>query len=312
LSLSKGSPSGRPTRDRSRCGRPVLAVLLDVLLPAVVLLGSPLVWADGQLRVDFIDVGQGDAALITSPTGKTVLIDGGPRTSSRSLMAFLTDHTHGPLDLILLTHRHEDHEGGLPIAVRKIGARLFLDAPMPHSGEDYTALLRALEAREVPARMATRGRTIDLGGGAMMTLVGPPDPLIVGSREDVNANSVLVRLTFGTFAVLFMGDAEATTEAWLLSSGTTIQASVLKVAHHGSRYASRVGFLRAVRARIAIISVGTGNRYGHPAPETLGRLARAGATIYRTDMSGNITIETDGTAIHVSTSRGGQETLKVP
>jgi competence protein ComEC len=290
----------------------VLVSLLGAFVATMALLGSLPAWADGSLRVDFIDVGQGDAALVTSPTGKTLLIDGGPRRSSHILMAFLTAHTHGPLDLILLTHRHEDHEGGLPVAVRRIGARLFLDAPIPHSGGDYTALMRALDAGKVPARVAVRGRVIDLGGGAILTLVGPPDPLIVGTREDVNANSVVARLTFGTFAVLFEGDAEAATEEWLLTSGATIHASVLKVAHHGSRYASRVAFLRAVGARLAVISVGTGNKYGHPATETLRRLARAGASVYRTDMDGTVTIETDGTSIRVSTTRGREETLRAP
>src|SRR5665213_3409902 len=282
--------------------------LLGALL-AIAALGSPPARAAEKLRLDFIDVGQGDAALITSPTGKTVLIDGGPRKSSAALLEFLTRHTHGPLDLILLTHRHEDHLGGLAAAVRQIGARQFLDAPIPHAGAAYTALLRALQARGVVVRQATRGRRIDLGGGAEMTLVGPPEPPIVGSRSDVNANSVVALVTFGKFAALFAGDAEAPTEAWLLSSNVELAASVLKVPHHGSRYASGLRFLRAVGARVAIISAGAGNDYGHPAPQTLERLARSGASIYRTDQDGDVEIESDGQSIQVRAARGRREKL---
>ena len=284
------------------------------LLLASALLGAALLWpapalAAGTLRVDFIDVGQGDSALVTSPTGKTVLIDGGPHSSAGALTAFLRARVHAPLDLILLTHRHEDHLGGLPEVVRELGARQFVDAPVPHPQKGYTALMQALEARGALVRQATRGRTIDLGGGATLTLLGPPEPLITGSHSDVNANSVVVRLTYRGFSVLFAGDAEAPTETWLLTSGVTLRSVVLKVAHHGSRYASSAPFLQAVGARIAVVSVGAGNRYHHPASATLGRLARMGATVYRTDMDGDVTIESDGSSVRVQTARGRQEAV---
>jgi competence protein ComEC len=282
-----------------------------LLLAFLALLLQPTARAAGVLRVDFIDVGQGDSALVTSPTGKTVLIDGGPRRSSRALTTFLAAHTKGPIDLILLTHRHEDHLGGLSAVVRSIGARLFLDAPVAHSGPAYAELVRMLAANGVDARLATRGRKIDLGGGATITLVGPPEPAIVGSRSDVNANSVVARLDYGTFSVLFAGDAEAPTEAWLLASGAEIHATVLKIAHHGSRYASSPHFLRAVGARIAVVSAGTGNDYGHPAPETLARVAHSGASVYRTDMDGDVAIETDGLTVHIHASSGREETQAV-
>jgi competence protein ComEC len=265
---------------------------------------APRAWgAPAPLRVTFVDVGQGDAALVTSPAGKTVLIDGGPASHGRSLASWLAARVHGPLDLILLSHRHEDHLGGLPDVVRRIGARLFLDAPAAHAGPDYARLMRELAARGIPARQAARGRRIDLGGGAVITLLGPPEPPITGSRSDVNANSVVARLTFGRVSFLFAGDAEAPTEAWLLGSGQELRADVLKVAHHGSRYASGMRFLRAVRPRVAVISAGAGNEYGHPAPITLQRLARVGADVYRTDLDGDVTVETDGAGLHVRSAR---------
>jgi len=281
----------------------LLAVALSAALPAR---------AAGTLRIDFIDVGQGDAALITSPTGKTVLVDGGPSRAARALNTFLDAETDRPLDLILLSHRHEDHLGGLAAAVHHRGARLFLDAPVPHPGPAYTALMHELEDRQVAVRQATRGRRIDLGGGAVMTLLGPPDPPITGSRSDVNANSVVARLSYGKFAVLFTGDAEAPTEQWLLAAGAPVQATVLKVAHHGSRYASRVGFLRQVGAQVAVVSVGARNEYHHPAPQTLEHLARSGAHVYRTDVDGTVTLETDGTTLRLHTTHGRSERLELP
>jgi competence protein ComEC len=286
-------------------------VVAALLLAWALRFGGP-AHATGTLRIDFIDVGQGDAALVTSPTGKTVLIDGGPDRSAYALTRFLDAQTKGPLDMILLSHRHEDHLGGLPTVVHQLGARLFLDAPVANPGSSYTALMHELADRQVVVRQATRGRQVALGAGAALTLIGPPDPPISGSRSDVNANSVVARLSYGRFAVLFTGDAEAPTEAWLLSSGATLRATVLKVAHHGSRYASRAAFLDQVGARIAIVSVGAHNGYHHPAPSTLKHLAGRGAHVYRTDVDGTVTLETDGAVVRIRTTGGRRETLELP
>lgn len=306
-------PGGGPRRHAQMHLRPVVRRwrgLIRLLAFALGVGTAGAAWAAPSLRIDFIDVGQGDAALITSPTGKTVLIDGGPRKSARALTAFLARHVHGPVDLVLLSHRHEDHVGGLPAAIRQVGARQFMDAVEPHESAAYATLMRTLDAQGIPVRQATRGRAIDLGGGVRMVLLGPPEPAIHGSRSDVNANSVVVRLTFGAFSALFTGDAEAPTEAWLLQSGAPLHASVLKVAHHGSQYSSGAAFLRSVGARIAVVSVGRVNEYGHPADETLQRLAAGGAAVYRTDRDGDVTIETDGSAIELRTAEGRRQSFQ--
>jgi len=259
--------------------------------------------ATGLLRIDFLDVGQGDAALVTSPTGKTVLIDGGPPDAADALVARLS-RLGRPLDLILLSHRHLDHLGGLPRVVREVGTRMFLDAPFPHPSPAYARLLDALAERGVEVKDASRGRAIDLGGGATLTLLGPPEPPLSRTRSDVNANSVVARLQFGATSVLFLGDAEADTERWLLDEqADRLPSRVIKVAHHGSRHSSTVRFVDAVKAEIAVVSASARNSYGHPAAETLERWERAGARVYRTDRDGDVTVTTDGEGVTVTTAR---------
>ena len=265
----------------------------------------------GRLRVDFMDVGQGDAALVTSPTGKTVLIDGGLPEAGNTVVAFLDGHGIAMLDLVFLTHRHADHLGGLRAVVDKHGTRMFLDAPYPHEIQEYDRLLALLDKQHVPVRQAERGRTIDLGGDTRLTLLGPPEPPLSNTRSDVNANSVVSRIDFGKVAVLFAADAEAQTERWLLDSQANLRAAVLKVAHHGSRYSSTPAFLQAVNPLVAVVSVGAGNEYHHPDPQTLGRLARMGTHVFRTDIDGPVAIESDGGKIEVLV-HGRREVFQVP
>jgi competence protein ComEC len=278
-----------------------------VLLVATMLCGlAARAAAAPPVRIEFVAVGQGDATIVTSPTGKTVLIDGGPHDAGPALVEHLRARLAGgarPLDLVLLTHRHADHLGGLAEVIRTIGARLYMDAPFAHPSPAYASLMRLLAARAVPVRTAERGRRIAIGGGAFLTLLSPPQPVLTGTRSDVNANSVVVRLDYGQTAALFAADAEAPTERWLLDSGATLAASVLKVAHHGSRYSSGGAFLRAVNPTVAVISVGQGNDYGHPAPETVARLERRGARVFRTDRDGTITVELDGARVMARAAR---------
>ena len=263
------------------------------------------------LRIDFVDVGQGDGALVTGPTGKRVLIDGGPREAGPTLAALLRAQHAAQIDLVLLTHRHEDHLGGIAEVARAVPVRLFMDAPFEHRSQVYEQLLETLQERHVIVRAATTGRTIDVGGGATLTMLGPPEPPIRRSRSDVNANSVVARLDYGAVGVLFAADAEPQTERWLLASGARLPAQILKVAHHGGRYSSTAPFLSAVAPAIAVISVGEPNEYGHPTPEALARLEQAHAHIYRTDRDGTVTIETDGARLTITTARGKREILPV-
>ena len=276
-----------------------------------VLLGSLLGTAGAEateLAVTFFDIGQGDSAMIVSPTGKHVLIDGGPPEAGDRLLAALSRHRVSQLDLIVLSHPHADHLGGLKKVVSTLPVRMFLDAAFPTTSPSYAGLLSLLATRGVEVKQAALGRQIDLGDGAALTLLGPPSPWLANTRSDVNANSVLVRLTWRARSALFTGDAEPETERWLLGRPLTgsqsLQAELLKVAHHGGRFSSTAPFLQAVGPRLAVISVGVGNDYGHPTPEALGRLAQTGARILRTDQDGEVTVRSrDGQPWQVETAR---------
>jgi len=257
-----------------------------------------------KLHVDFLDVGHGDATLITSPTGKTVLIDGGLEEAGPGIVSFLRSKNACPLDMILLTHRHADHLGGLVHVIESCGVRLYLDAPYPHDSSIYAKLLRVLESRKVPVRQAERGRLIDLGDGARLLLLGPPSPILAGGDSDVNANSVVSRLDYGKGSVLFAADAEELGERWLLESGAELRATVLKVGHHGARHSSTLRFLSAIMPLAAVISTEADDPK-HPHPETMARLAQVGAQVFRTDLDGTIALEMDGESL---TLRGGAHT----
>ncbi len=251
------------------------------------------------LEITFLSVGEGDATLIVSPTGKTVLVDAGPPEAGRMLAHRL--ERYAPLDLVVLTHRHLDHLGGLAQVIEHVGVRLLLDSDVDHPSPAYDQLVRVLTERHVAMRAAEVDRRIDLGGGAVLRILGPPRPRLAGTRSDVNANSIVARLDYRDFSLLIMGDAEAPTERDLLARGVPLAARVLKVAHHGSRYSSTMPFLRAVHPELAVISAGAHNRYGEPHPQTVARLLRAGAHVYRTDVDGDVHLSTNGHKVEVTT-----------
>ena len=263
-----------------------------------------------ELAVTFFDIGQGDSTLIVSPTGKRVLIDGGPPEAGERLVGYLAARRISSIDLVILTHPHADHLGGLKRVVGAVPIKMFIDAAYPSNSPGYTGLLNALSMRGVVVKQATAGRQMDLGGGALLTFLGPPTPWLTHTRSDINANSVVARLTWQNRTALFTGDSEPETERWLLAQkdrgAGVLRAELLKVAHHGGRFSSTTAFLQAVAPRIAVISVGTGNDYGHPTPEALARLTEVGARVLRTDLSGEVTVRSrDGQPWTVQPARSG-------
>lgn len=252
--------------------------------------------AAGKMRVEVLDVGQGDGILITSPGGKRVLIDASIK--SADVVGLLRSRGVKTLDLVVATHPHADHIGGLQDVFEAFPVKLYTDSGQAHTTQTYIDLMAAIEARGIAYRPAQRGQSYSLDDGIRIEVLSPPESALSGTRSDLNSNSVVMRLTHGKTCFLFTGDSEEPTEALLLQGGLG-HCAVLKVAHHGSNHSTTDSFLRELKPQVALISCGVANRYKHPGDETLVRLASAGVQVYRTDLMGTLVVESDGTDIVV-------------
>lgn len=267
------------------------------------------------LVVTAIDVGQADALLIRTPRGHAFLVDAGGRLErgaqqdgtsaaedigTRVVVPFLIRAGIHRLDGVLLSHPHGDHAGGVPPVLRTLGADGFADSGQSYPGHAYHDALDVARERHVPLLEPRGGDVWRTDDGVTFRFYAPTYPFFAGTRNDINSNSLVFRLEFGRFCMLFTGDAGAETEERLLQHGDDLRAQVLKVGHHGSAYGTTPSFVRAVGPSDAIVSVGRNNLFGHPAPATIATLEESGARVYRTDEQGAITVDSDGTSFHVT------------
>ena len=275
--------------------------------------------ADGKLHVYFLDVGQGDSTLIVSPEGRTVLIDAGPASAVNHLVNRLPELLEDRLDLVVLTHPAPDHYGALDAVQRIADPRRLIEPQLPETPSDYDSLLTALGSRGVeifsPAPNPSQPRELmrlPLGKGVELTVLwprAPSEPLVqaqdtrMANRAQHEANSIVLRLTYGKTAVLLAGDARAETEATLLKQGAELGSTLLKVGAHGADFSTTSEFLQKVSPRAAIISAGAGNALGLPDQPLLGRLQTANARIFRTDLYGEVHAVSDGTQFVLTTQR---------
>lgn len=257
----------------------------------------------GTLTVTWLDVGQGDAAVIQCG-GQSMLIDGGKPEKSSYLYAWLQQHGLSYLDVIVATHVDADHIGGLSGALNYASVGTAYCPVTTGTTETFQSFVKYLAQRGKQITVPTAGETFALGG-AQVQILGP-----LHRAEDSNDNSIVLKVSFGATSFLFTGDAERAEEQDLLNAGVNLQSTVLKVGHHGSDTSTSYPFLRAVAPQYAVISVGAGNSYGHPTEAVLSRLRDAGVTTFRTDMQGEITAVSDGQTINFSTAKNAAaETL---
>jgi competence protein ComEC len=262
---------------------------------------------DGKLHVTFLDVGQGDAIFIQTPSGKQILIDGGPsETALLSQLGRQMPFWDRTLDVILLTHPDSDHVNGLVGVLERYQVDMVIHRQIEMDSETYAYWLALVADEGATVYQGEAGLQMTLDTGLEMIVLHPG----VGLWEDANNNSVVTRLTYGQVSLLLPGDIEAEVEQQLVGArrDTSLRSTVLKVPHHGSCSSTTQRFLDTVDPEVVVISVGADNRFGHPCEEVLERLeARAeqgrSVPVYRTDEQGAVEIVSDGTRVWVEVQR---------
>ncbi|MEG0596619.1 MAG: ComEC/Rec2 family competence protein [Oscillospiraceae bacterium] len=255
--------------------------------------------AGSTLEVHYIDVGQADAALVLCD-GKAMLIDGGNVADSSRMVAYLKKQGVTRLDAVIATHCHEDHLGGLSGALNACGAGKVYCPETEYDSKAFRDFAKYVAAQGLSITVPTPDESFELGS-ATVTILGPRQ-----AQQETNNTSIVLRIDFGATSFLFTGDAQREAEADLLNAGCNLAATVLKVGHHGSNTSTTYPFLREVMPQFAAISVGKDNSYGHPDEDTLSRLRDAVATVYRTDLQGDIIATSDGMTVTMTTAKTAQ------
>ncbi len=253
---------------------------------------------DGSgFEVHYIDVGQADSALVLCD-GEAMLIDGGNVEDSSLIYTCLKNLSLDHLKYVVCTHAHEDHVGGLAGALNYAMADAALCPVTSYDSEAFDHFLSCLDEQGVSITVPKAGDHFSLGS-ASVEVLGPVNT----EEEEPNNTSIVLRIVYGGTSFLFTGDAEREEEQEILGTGRTLASTVLKVGHHGSENSTTYPFLREIMPEYAVISVGAGNSYGHPAEETLSRLRDADVKVYRTDLQGDVVCTSDGSTVSFSVER---------
>jgi len=311
---------------------PSLLCALALTVALIAVIRPPVAGSGGKLTIHFLDVGQGDSALVVFPRGKTMLVDGGgelsfaaPNTvdAQRSMndtpddepvfsdrafsigeavvSRFIWSLGRTRIDYVLATHAHADHIGGLTDVVRNLEVQQAVVGYAVPDGPEFNRFARAAVARRTPLYTVAAGEIFEIDGVTIEVLWPPP----ANGREVTSGNddAVVLRLVYGSVSILLAGDIEQSAEDSLVRSGANLRADLLKVPHHGSRTSSTEEFIDAVNPRYAVISVGERSRFGHPHASVVNRYLMREVKLFQTGRDGMVTVDTDGSGLDISTHR---------
>lgn len=248
----------------------------------------------GELVVHFIDVGQGDATLIRTPSGKNILIDAGPNSSEDALKKYLDGYKIKELDYVIFTHPHEDHIGGADMILNNYKVKSVIIPDLVTNTTTFEKMLAAIEKNGCSVNTPAPGASYSVGEIHFKILA----PLNI-SEKDLNNASIVLKLTYGETSFMFTGDAEKDSEYRMLDkyNKNEFSCNVLKVGHHGSGTSSSSSFIKAVSPSVAVISCGKDNDYGHPHSETTSLFNKLNIKVYRTDKNGSVVARSDGKTV---------------
>ncbi|MDD3766231.1 MAG: ComEC/Rec2 family competence protein [Eubacteriales bacterium] len=280
-------------------------LFVNILLPAFLLFGISYLIMENEgankeavfdaptMQAHFIDVGQGDSCLVKLPDGKRVLIDAGDTAAAEDVIRHIRGEGVKKIDYVIATHPHADHIGALSQVIKTFEIGSIYMPKASHTTRAFESLLVAISDKGLKVNTAKAGVLLFDEGNISAGFLAP----VGDDYENLNNFSAVLKITYGNVSFLFTGDAEALSEKEMIDSGQNLRSTVLKVGHHGSNTSSTTEFLKAVSPKVAVISCGEGNSYGHPSEKVLKRLQASGIEIYRTDQMGTIKIYSDGEKI---------------
>ncbi|MFY9462828.1 MAG: MBL fold metallo-hydrolase, partial [Candidatus Sungiibacteriota bacterium] len=250
-----------------------------------------------NLVMRVFDIGQGDSIFIEMPNGNQVLIDGGPSDAVLARLGRVMPFWDRSIDLVILTHPHADHITGLIQVLKRYDVGMVLTSGVNYSTPEWNEWRALLERKHIPVVIAKRGQRARFSKTAYLDILTPFQSFIGASPKNVHDAMIVSKLYDASATALLTGDMEKSLEYQILFFGDDIKSDVLKIGHHGSKTSTTEDFLAAVSPKIAVISVGKKNRYGHPYQQTLDTLKKFGVKIFRTDQDGDVRLMSNGRSI---------------